>query len=213
VNLAKITKKRQMVESGIFYSTVIDPVLAGMRKRIASEINPGEKVLDVACGTGAQVFEMAHRAKEVVGADLSESMYNKAQKTLKKKKLSNVSFCLCDATGRTKFSDKTFDVATMSLALHQFPPEMHETILSEMKRVARKIIIIDYAFPLPKNITGTGSRFAEFFAGREHYRNFKKYNRLGGLPGILPKNKLTIEKEIFFARGAFQMVTCPVSPE
>jgi len=88
-----------------------------------------------------------------------------------------------------------------------------DPVLSGMKSVARKIIIIDYAFPLPKNITGTGSRLAEFFAGREHHRNFKKYNRLGGLPGILPKNKLTIEKEIIFARGAFQMVTCPVSSE
>jgi SAM-dependent methyltransferase len=197
-----------MVESGIFYSTVIDPVLKGMRKRIASQINPGEKVLDVACGTGAQVFAMARRAKEVVGADLSESMYKKAQNTLKKKKLSNVSFCLCDATGRMKFSDKAFDVATMSLALHQFPPEMHETILSEMKRVAHKIIIVDYAFPLPKNITGTGSRVAEFFAGREHHRNFKKYMRLGGLPALLAENNLRIKNQDFFAKGAFHLVEC-----
>ncbi|SHJ50046.1 demethylmenaquinone methyltransferase / 2-methoxy-6-polyprenyl-1,4-benzoquinol methylase [Tangfeifania diversioriginum] len=197
-----------MVESGIFYSTVIDPVLAGMRKRIARQINPGEKVLDVACGTGAQVFEMAKTAREVVGADLSESMYKKALKTLKKKKPGNVSFCLCDATEKLKFNNKEFDVATMSLALHQFPPEMHETILSEMKRVARKIIIIDYAFPLPKNITGTGSKVAEFFAGREHHRNFKRYMRLGGLPALLAANNLRIKNQVFFAQGAFHLVEC-----
>jgi hypothetical protein len=140
-------------------------------------------------------------------------MFKKAQKTLKKRKPDNVSFCLCDATGKLEFKDKEFDVATMSLALHQFNPELHTAIISEMKRVARRLIFIDYACPLPANYVGTGSKVAEFFAGREHHLNFKKYNRLGGLPGILPKNKLTIEKEIFFARETFQMVICPVSSE
>ena len=197
-----------MVESGFFYSTVIDPVLAPMRKRIARQIKPGETVIDIACGTGAQVFEMAKTAQKVVGADLSESMYKKAQKTLKKKKLDNVEFCLCDATGKLHFDDKEFDVATMTLALHQFDPEMHSTIISEMKRLAHRLIFIDYTYPLPKNITGTGSRFAEFFAGSEHFRNFRHYNRLGGLPAILPENNLNINYQTFFANGAFQLVEC-----
>lgn len=197
-----------MVESGLFYSTVIDPVLARMRKKVARQIVPGQKVLDVACGTGAQAFKMAHIATEVVGIDLSESMIKKARQTLEKRKFNNIRFRVCDATGKMNFRDKEFDVATMSLALHQFDPEMHPTILDEMKRVASKIIIIDYAWPLPRNFTGLGSRVAEFFAGREHYRNFKHYNRLNGLPGILKMNNLSIEKEVYFAKGAFQLVVC-----
>ena len=197
-----------MVESGIFYSTVIDPVLAPMRKRIARYIQPGETVIDVACGTGAQVFEMAKTAQKVVGADLSESMYKKAQKTLHMKKLDNVEFCLCDATGNLKFEDKKFDVATMTLALHQFNPERHPFIIDEMKRLAHRLIFIDYAFPLPTNITGAGSRVAEFFAGREHHRNFKHYMRLGGLPALLAENNLQIKNQEYFAKGAFQLVVC-----
>ena len=48
-----------MVESGIFYSTIIDPILAPMRKRVTSEIVPGEKVIDIACGTGAQLADIS----------------------------------------------------------------------------------------------------------------------------------------------------------
>ena len=63
-----------MSECGIFYGTFIDPLVNSMRKRVASEIKPNSTVIDVACGTGAQVFEMAKNAKRVVGIDLSESM-------------------------------------------------------------------------------------------------------------------------------------------
>ena len=197
-----------MVESGWFYSTVIDPVLIGMRKRVNREIPERKKILDVACGTGAQVFELAPFAKEVTGIDLSESMIRKAEKTKKKQNISNVHFRICDATGNWKFSDKQFDIALITMALHQFPPENFAGILNEMKRVAQQIIIVDYAVPLPQNITGWGSRVAEFFAGREHHRNFRKYNRLGGLNKILAANKLTIQRERSFANGAFQLVVC-----
>jgi ubiquinone/menaquinone biosynthesis C-methylase UbiE len=197
-----------MVESGLFYSTVIDPVLAGMRKKVNREIPKGKKILDVACGTGAQVFELAPFAKEVTGIDLSESMIRKAEQTKEKRNISNVHFRVCDATGKWKFEENQFDIAVISMALHQFPPENYAAILGEMKRVAQHIIIVDYAVPLPQNITGWGSRVAEFFAGREHHRNFKQYSRLGGLKNIAAANHLTIQKERFLGNGAFQMVVC-----
>ncbi len=77
-----------------------------------------------------------------------------------------------------------------------------------MKRVAHKIIIVDYAVPLPKNYTGIGSRVAEFLAGKEHNQNFKSYYKLGGLPEILKSNNLKIEKSKLMGKGAFQMVVC-----
>lgn len=197
-----------MVESGSFYSTVIDPLLTRMRKRVTKEINAGEKIIDIACGTGAQVFEISGIASAVVGVDLSESMINHAKKTCTKKGISNASFRVCDATNLSETETKSFDVAIMSLALHQFDPALHSIILSEMKRVATRIIIVDYTVPLPKNYAGTGSKLAEFLAGREHNRNFKKYYRLGGLDKILPSNNLSIKKSVLFGKGAFQLVVC-----
>ena len=94
----------------------------------------------------------------------------------------------------------------MSLALHQFPPEWYFLILGEMKRISKKIVIVDYSVPLPKNIVGYGSRWAEFMAGKEHHRNFRKYYRNGGLESILSENGIFTEKSVYFARDAFQLV-------
>lgn len=197
-----------MVESGIFYGKIIDPILAPMRKRITSEIQPGLKVIDIACGTGAQVFELCENASKIVGVDLSESMISHAQNTSKKRNITNAEFFVCDATNLSMFKSNRFDVAIMSLALHQFQPNLHLPVLSEMKRVANRIIIVDYAVPLPKNYAGIGSRVAEFLAGKEHNRNFKQYYRLGGLNAILPANNLIIQKSVSFGKGAFHLVVC-----
>jgi ubiquinone/menaquinone biosynthesis C-methylase UbiE len=198
----------QMVESGIFYSTVLDPILEPMRKRVSIEIHHGEKIIDIACGTGAQVFELSGIASEIVGVDLSESMINHAQKSCKKRNILNAEFFVCDATDLSRFNENSFDVAIMSLALHQFDPRLHSPILSEMKRVASQIIIVDYAIPLPKNYAGIGSRVAEFLAGKEHNNNFKQFYQLGGLNKILPGNGLQIEKSVLFGKGAFQLMVC-----
>lgn len=200
-----------MVETGWFYGGFIDPFLAPMREKINTEVQPGESMIDVACGTGAQVFKSAAKASEAVGVDLSESMINRALRTKKRRHIENVQFFVNDATNLSRFADNQFEVATMSLALHQFEPALHTPILSEMKRVAKKIIIIDYAVPLPSNYSGIGSKIAEFFAGVEHNRNFRKYCRLGGLNEILPLNQLEITKSVLFGKGAFQLVVCTYS--
>lgn len=196
-----------MVESGIFYGTFVDPLLTRLRMRVTAEIKQGETVIDIACGTGAQVFALANRASQVTGVDLSQSMIDFANRKLEKSELKNISFYIADATRLEIFGDKIFDVATMSLALHQFDPGLYEPILSEMKRVAKRIVIVDYAVPLPKNYAGLGSRMAEFMAGGEHNHNFKLYYKAGGLNSILPKHGIKIQKSAFIAKGAFQIVT------
>ena len=200
-----------MVETGWFYGGLIDPILVPMRKKINEQIKSGESLIDVACGTGAQVFESAAKVSEAIGIDLSPSMINKALRSKKRKDIKNVSFFVSDATNLSHFSNSQFEVATMSLALHQFDPGLYTPILSEMKRVAKKIIILDYAVPLPQNYSGIGSRVAEFFAGIEHHKNFRKFCKIGGLNKVLPENHLEIIESELFAGGAFQMVVCTPS--
>jgi len=197
-----------MCESGGFYSTFVDPVLVNMRRRVSAIVEPGKSIIDVACGTGAQVFHLAPKSEFVVGVDLAESMINKAIQLKNKYKAENTEFKICDAADLKSFYNGQFDYATMSIALHQFSPELHTSILHEMKRISKKIIIVDYAVPLPKNIFGYGSKWAEFIAGIEHNRNFRKYYKAGGLNSILPQNKLEIIHSEFFAKEAFQLVIC-----
>ena len=197
-----------MSESGPFYGTFVDPLLQAMRNHIADEIQANKTTIDIACGTGAQVYTLSKTAFKVTGIDYSESMIAYAKKMCKKRNVLNVDFTLADATNLSMFKDGEFDFATLSLALHQFDPLLYKSILSEMKRVANKLIIVDYAFPLPQNYAGFGSKVAEFIAGKEHNRNFKHYCRLGGLNKILPQNQLEIIKSKFIGKGAFQIIVC-----
>ena len=197
-----------MVESGTFYSSVIDPILAPMRKRVSAEIIHGEKVIDIACGTGAQLADISGIASSVTGIDLSTSMIDFASKSFKKRNIPNSAFFVSDASNLSMFKPNSFDLAIMTLALHQFSSDLFSPILSEMKRVANRIIIVDYAVPLPKNYAGIGSMIAEFFAGNEHNRNFKAFYKQGGLNAILPANNLIIQKSVLFGKGAFQLVVC-----
>jgi len=197
-----------MVETGLFYGSVIDPILKSMRKRIAKEITQEQSVIDVACGTGAQAIEIAQYAKHVVGIDISNSMISRAKKECNKRKITNIEFFIADATNLKQFEKDEFEIATMTLALHQFSPEIRSPIIRELKRVAQKIIVVDYAVPLPRNFAGRVSHLIEFLAGRTHNKHFKQYYKEGGLNKILTKHELIVEKSVFFGQGAFQLVIC-----
>ena len=197
-----------MGETDWFYRTFIDPLLKSGRKLVKNNIRAGETVLDVACGTGALVFDLAEKAKKVVGVDLSESMIKAAQHEQKKLSINNIEFITADATKLTVFTKKEFDVVTLSMALHQFDPELHSPILNEMKRVAKKIIIVDYAAPLPKSTNGLAAKIIEFLAGKEHNGNFKKFCKIGGLVPILKKNNLQPQTSKKFGSRIFQIIVC-----
>jgi len=191
-----------------FYRTFIDPLLKSGRTLIQNNIEGGQTVLDVACGTGALVFDLAENAKKVIGIDLSESMLKAARFEQKKRGINNIEFITADASQLSVFTEKEFDVVTLSMALHQFDPEIHSPILNELKRVGKKIIIVDYSVPLPKNTYSLAVKIIEFLAGKEHNRNFKKYYKLGGLAPILKKNIITTQTSEPFASGIFQITIC-----
>ena len=77
------------MESGIIYGTLIDPILKPMRKRVANEIHTNSTIIDIACGTGAQIFELAKHCFHSTGIDLSESMIEFAKKSARKQNLTN----------------------------------------------------------------------------------------------------------------------------
>lgn len=202
-----------MVESGIFYSTLLDPLLRRLRKRMVEHINKGDRVIDIACGTGAQLFELTDWAGSLTGVDLSDSMIRYASKKAQKLNVPNAGFYLGDATDLSGFYGQKFDVAILSLALHQFDPGLRGPVLSEIQKVSDKIVVLDYTVPLPQNYAGVASRVAEFLAGRSHNRNFKSYTQAGGLVSILPENGFSIQKIQTLGKGAFQLVVAQRSAD
>lgn len=98
---------------------------------------PGERVLDVACGTGLVTFRAAaavHPGGEVVGVDLSDGMLELARRLARDQGFDGVRFERMDAEA-LELEEGTFDVALCSLGLMYVPDpvqalrEMHRTLV------------------------------------------------------------------------------------
>jgi len=187
------------------YETLVDPLLRDLRKFTPefSGVKAGDKVIDVCCGTGAQVLEYGRRGIIAIGIDSSQGMLKIATRNRMRQKAVNVSFQLADATN-LPFPDSYFDYATVSLGLHDKEKPIRYQIISEMKRVVKQdgaLILIDYRVPLPMNVWAASARAIEFLAGGSHYQGFKDYLANGGIEDILKNHGLREECRTYLKSG------------
>ena len=188
---------------GLLYRHLIDPLLKSLRWQVAAMIEPGVKVIDIACGTGALSVTMAGHAGHVTGIDLSEDMIKTARRMAQKRQSVNLSFELLDATDLSCYHNKSFDIAVTTLAMHQFEPEVGVKVLREMKRIASRLIIADYNCPMKPGPAAWLSYTIEWAAGGDHYRNFRKYMARGGLPRLAEEAELNITSREVKGKGVF----------
>ena len=192
------------------YSIFIDPLLRDIRTYISkfSGMKRGDKVLDVCCGTGDQVFYYGKGSIIATGVDLSPKMIKSAEKRKGKSGLTNVSFQVANAE-QLPFKDNSFDFASICLGLHEIKRDERDKIISEMKRVVKKegfLIFIDFQVPLPSTIISYLVKAIEYFAGRNHYECFKEYLKQGGLDAILNRNQLQEEKRDYTENGIIVII-------
>ncbi len=110
---------------------------------------PGERILDVCCGTGSLTILLKDRigaGGEVIGIDLAPRMLNKV-----KGKSSEASPFLVQANAEAlPFASDYFDKVVISLALHEMPQEAVKNTLREIYKVLRpggRLICIDLNLP------------------------------------------------------------------
>jgi ubiquinone/menaquinone biosynthesis C-methylase UbiE len=103
-----------------------------------ASIQNGEKVLEVALGTGLNFVEILKRNPNgwVDGIDVSMKMVDKARKRISKTGQKNYSLNLCDCR-HLPFEDETFDVIMNQYLLDILPVEDFIPILLEFKRVLK----------------------------------------------------------------------------
>jgi SAM-dependent methyltransferase len=113
--------------------------LAGVQAQLlaAAAPAPGERVLDVACGTGVVSVAAAHAVGargSVLGVDLSGQMVRAADERVMSQRLRHARFARMDAE-RLALPDAGFDLALCALGL-MYLPEPHAA-LRELHRVLR----------------------------------------------------------------------------
>lgn len=170
-----------------FYDVIAAP-FSSVRNKVVNFTNAqkNSKILDVATGTGQQAFAFAEKGYDVTGIDLSEAMLSVARK---KNKFRNVKFEVADATN-LPFEDDSFDISSVSFALHDMPLRIREKVLKEMVRVTKPkgiIVIVDYNLPRNKIAKFLIYHFIAFYEAK-YYKNFIKSD----LKALLNKNRIKI---------------------
>ena len=82
-------------------------------------VKPGDRALDLCCGTGDLALALAQRGAEVVGVDFSAAMLEIAERRRQKNiesPASSVKFIQGDAH-QIPFPDRSFDIATVGYGL------------------------------------------------------------------------------------------------
>ena len=191
---------------GSIYHRLFDPPLTDNRRAAAGLIPAGSSVLDIACGTG--LFSILLREEKncrVVGIDLSLQMLEFARKSDPHQE---VTFLHKDATDLSDFTDHSFDYATILMMVHELPRAKQLKVLGEALRVANKVIIIDSACPLSKNLGGIGVRITEATFGHDHHQNFNDFLAGGGIGGLLKEfaPSICIEHRSVFSHNTREVV-------
>lgn len=135
----------------------------------AAGITGRERVLDIATGPGYIAEAFAHKAREVVGVDLTEAMLSIARERTSARGLKNISFQLADAN-RLAFTAGEFDVIVTRFSLHHFQNPLQA--LREMARVCAaegKVVVEDLLTSEHPEVAARHNRF-EILRDPSHVR-------------------------------------------
>lgn len=198
---------------GYLYGWFFDPVETANRRMILDLIPEGSTVLDVCCGTGRLALELAGKCRRVTGVDLSRRMLAFSQKQKNRRRINNLDFLFGDSSRLEQYVDRSYDVAVISLALHEMGPDERHATLRSMAAVAKRLVISDHAAPQPATIGGfLIIRMERWIGGKSNFALFQEYLASGGIVGALNHCGLSPDQQRLDKHGIRQVVTATAGP-
>ena len=180
---------------GWFYDFFISPNQDWLFSLIKEIIQPNSREIDIGCGTGRFSLIISDKAQTVIGIDLSKRNIEMAKSKLLRNPIEKILFyhtSLKDIISQNLH----FNYAVMTYVIHEVDEKDRVELLKQLSLISDKIIIGDYLLPKPNVIWSTLNEVVEYFAGKEHYSNYKNFIQTGGLTKLVDKAELEIIKEI-----------------
>ncbi len=124
-----------------------------------AKIKPGDKVLDIGCGTGNLTLtakKYAGTSGSVYGIDASPEMIEEARKKAKRSGLEAV--FQIGLIEKIPYPDATFDIVINRLVIHHLPDDLKRRGFAEMLRVLKpggRLFLVDFnppANPMLKHV-------------------------------------------------------------
>jgi len=103
-------------------------------------LSPLRNVLDIACGPGGWVLDVAFERPdvEVAGVDISKIMIDYAKARARTQQLTNASFRVMDITKPLDFADNTFDLVNVRFLFAVLSREQWPAVVAECTRILRQ---------------------------------------------------------------------------
>ena len=125
----------------VFFGPILHPGRLLALQRMG--IEPGDRVLEVGCGTGINAALYPHTC-QVTAIDFSASMLEKARGRVRRKRLQHVQLMEMDAAALT-FADASFDIVYAPYLVNCVSDPLQ--VVREMRRVCKpggKIVILNH---------------------------------------------------------------------
>jgi ubiquinone/menaquinone biosynthesis C-methylase UbiE len=181
------------------YDRLFEPMNKGLRVlgfRMYLPPRSGS-VLDIGCGTGIHLEMYRKFDCSLYGIDMSSSMLEIARTRLGE----NADLRQGDATNMP-YENGFFDLVLCMLVLHEMDDDVRSDVLGEIKRVVKpdgRILLIDFHAGKPRPFRGWLSKLviilSEIAAGRRHFQSYRHFMSIGGLPSLIQRSQLKIEKD------------------
>lgn len=191
------------------YDRLFESVNRGLRMLGARMLppQPGMSVLDVGCGTGTHLDVYRQAGCDLHGIDTSPAMLEIARRRLG----DDADLRLGDATAMP-FEDDSVDLACCMFVLHEMDHDIRLGTLGEMKRVVKPdghILLIDFhagrARPLKGWVVKPMIFLTELAAGGRHFRNYRHFISIRGLPTLIAAAELDQQESKIVAGGCLAL--------
>lgn len=156
-NLQPLETEGNTISWAFFYDLLVKGILLGKEENLRASIvdlaqlQPGEKVLDVGCGTGSLAITAKLKAGasvEMYGRDAAPEMIARARQKAAKAGVA-IDF-QAGVVEAIDFPDGTFDVVLSSFMVHHLPGDLKAKAFAEIYRVLKpggRLLVVDFEPP------------------------------------------------------------------
>jgi ubiquinone/menaquinone biosynthesis C-methylase UbiE len=126
---------RKIWSQGNYHKLAVEHQIASERLVEEAVVRAGQKVLDLACGSGNTAIAAARRRARVTASDIVPELVEVARARAAAEGLDGIEYHIGDASPTIPFRDGTFDIVLSSFGASFFPD--HQGVIDELLRVTR----------------------------------------------------------------------------
>ena len=182
-----------------------------LKDQIAEQVQDGDKVLDIGCGTGTLAMRCIDRGADVTGLDASVFMLGEAERRAKEAGVEDRLTLVRDSVTQTHkhFPDEAFDLVTATMVLGEFPPDYLHYILRDCRRMLKpggRVLIGDECWPRTLVVRTIYRLLMTIFWIPQFLFLRRPLFPIKDLDGIIRDAGFTVEQSTVFRGTSFRLV-------